>query len=85
MGTVNLKDLNEIRPMYRIEDRRYIRNRIRVGTKFFILKKTEDGIKRKERYTIVQKFRYHASCINRYGQRRSFDYFTLDGILNEVS
>lgn len=85
MGTVNLKDLNEIRPMYRVEDRRYIRNRIRIGTKFFILKKEEDGIKRKERYTIVQKFCYHASCINRYGQRRSFDYFTLDGILNEVS
>lgn len=69
---------------YHIEDLPYIRGKILVGMKFCTEKRQEDGSGCLVHYTIVEKYPYHASCINQYGQRRSFGYFELDQILSGV-
>ena len=68
---------HEERVVFHKDDLPWVRDRIQEGQKFIIKKKEEYLGVKKIRYKVLEKFTYHASCVDEYGQRRSFSYFDL--------
>lgn len=75
--------LCETKIVFRKEDLPWVRDRIQEGQTFRI-KRKEECIVKKIHYKVPEKFTYHASCVDDYGQRRSFNYFDLYKMLYGV-
>lgn len=85
MKKIDVGDTYDQRVVYRKEDLPWIRDRIQEGQKFRVENKEEYMGVREICYTILEKFTYHASCVDRHGLRRSFNYFELYEMLSGVA
>lgn len=78
----NERDVFIVPTRFRTQDITYLRKKYMPGTKLIVTAIREDGedqhnAKPRE-MTVVQTFRHHVSCVNKYGQRESFGYFELE-------
>lgn len=78
----NERDVFIVPTRFRTQDITYLRKKYEPGTKLIVTAIREDGedqhnAKPRE-MTVVQTFRRHVSCVNKYGQRESFGYFELE-------
>lgn len=76
----NERDVFIVPTRFRTQDITYLRKKYKPGTKLIVTAIRENGEhqhKSKE-VTVLQTFRHHVSCVDKYGQRESFGYFELE-------
>lgn len=68
--------------IYRIEDLEWIRQKYKPGQVLDNMKVTETGeesiSRQRKRYTVVELFQHHVSCVDACGFRESFGYIELE-------
>lgn len=69
---------------YRTEDIEFLRQQYSPGDSIYVMKDMLDEKsivqKVRRRFTVVELFRFHVSCVDENGFRESFGYFELEAI-----